>query len=359
MSRQMFAYIQEEASCTQELLTKRKSLAQPVIDRFLNRGVDRIFLFGAGSSRNAALIAQPFIEDILQVEATVCMPSRADTARRFSTEKSMLVLVSQGGYSTNTIDAAKQCGLDRRSIIAITENPSSPVAQEAGILIQLPWDSPEIVGAKTKGVTCSAVVLMLAALELALAKGKIQQARYESIIAAFETFVTNHSENVRRVVGWVADNADEMKNMPALLILAQGAYLGAGMECALKLLETIYRPVTAYEFEEYLHGVGNSIGANNNFLLALMPADSSAERMSRLVRFAEEKGSSCYTVLMNGDKPADQRQVSLISSGCDYVDSLNYLLPGQILSSDLSEVCGYNIDKNRFEDFASLMQTKA
>ena len=69
-----------------------------------------------------------------------------------------------------------------------------------------------------------------------------------------------------------------------------------------------------------------------------MPADSSAERMSRLVRFAEEKGSSCYTVLMNGDKPADQRQVSLISSGCDYVDSLNYLLLARF-SVPISQKC--------------------
>ena len=359
MSRQMFSYIQEEAQYVRRLVEQRKSITQPLVDQFSGKDIDRIFIIGSGSSRHAALIAQPFIEEILQIETTVCMPSRAEVLERFSTDRSLLFLVSQGGHSTNTIAAARKCGIDKSSILAVTEDPASPVAEEAGIHLKLPWDTPEIVGAKTKGVTCSAAILMLSSLELALARGKLNQARYDSIIAAFDTFVNNHAENVKRVADWVAANAKEMKDMPALLILAQGAYLGSGLECALKLLETIYRPVTAYEFEEYLHGVGNSIGANNNFLLALVPGDESAERMLRLVRFAEQKGSTCYSVLMNGDAPSNHRQVSLLPTGCMYTDSLVYLLPGQIMSSDLSEVCGYNIDKRRFEGFASLMQTKA
>ncbi len=358
MSRQMYAYIQEEAQFVRHLIAQRKHVTQPFVDRFLNADINRIFMLGSGSSRHAALIAQPFIEDVLKIETTVCMPSRAEVLERFSTERSALFLVSQGGHSTNTIAAAQRCGIDRASIVAITEDPASPVAQEAGIHIKLPWNTPEIVGAKTKGVTCSATILMLAALELALAQGKVDLARYDDVISAFESFSDNHAENVRRVTDWVATNANELKDMPALLIIAQGVYLGAGLECALKLLETIYRPVTAYEFEEYLHGVGNSIGANN-FLLALMPGDSRAERMARLVAFAEKKGSTCYSVLMNGEAPIGPREVSLIPTGCEYINSLIYLLPGQILSSDLSEVCGYNIDKRRFDDFASLMQTKA
>lgn len=357
MSQKMLTYIREEATLVRDLLQNRKQLTKPFIDAFSNAEIDRVFIVGSGSSRNVGEMIKPFVESILPIEVTVIVPSRYEDIAHAISSHSMLVMISQSGRSTNTIAAAKFSGIPSRLTVAITENPISAVAQSAGIHIALPWDTPETVGAKTKGVTCSTFILMLAFLELGLTTGRVSPEHYHVILDAMSAFASNHAENIQRIIDWQERIKKKMALATCMLILGQKAYLGAAMESALKLLETIYRPLFAYEFEEYLHGVGNTIGDGNHLLL-MMPIGDDRKRMECLCAFAREKGSTCYCVYM--DTPTeDPFSVSLLTSGNDYIDVLSYLLIGQVLSALLSEYCGYDIDRPRFDGFSTMMQTKA
>jgi glucoselysine-6-phosphate deglycase len=302
-------------------------------------------------------MAQPFVERAMHVETSVLVPSRMPDAGILEDGEALYVLISQGGKSTNTIKAVEQAGIEKDQIISITENPASPIAKISRLTFKLPWDEAEAVGAKTKGVTCSVTIAMLLFLELALAQNRIDQAFYDQTLAALNRFCLFHAENVARILQWYEANREEMAASECMLVLAQQEFLGAGMESALKLLETIHRPVFAYEFEEYLHGVANTL-SSRSYMLFMMPGGDKRERSRRLFDFAVEKGAKCFAINV-GDEDATVRAVNLLPSGSRYVDVLTYLLPGQILSAQLSEFCGIDVDKPQFPGFSTMMGTKA
>jgi fructoselysine-6-P-deglycase FrlB-like protein len=109
-------------------------------------------------------MARPLLEQVLGVEVTCLVPSEAGAFLRWAGGRAPLfVLISQSGISTNTYELAGELRRSGRPVLALTEGDDTPVAQAAGLSAALPV-SDEHIGAKTKGVTATALALMLMGL---------------------------------------------------------------------------------------------------------------------------------------------------------------------------------------------------
>jgi fructoselysine-6-P-deglycase FrlB-like protein len=135
------------------------------VEHSLSTEFERIVIIGSGSSFNAGVMAKPLIEKVSGLEVTVVVPMRMDDLRYISSKKVLHCILSQGGRSTNTLQVIRKLKKPGNPVIAVTEMEDSPIAQQAELTLNIQIGK-ENIGAKTKGVTATALILMLAFLGL-------------------------------------------------------------------------------------------------------------------------------------------------------------------------------------------------
>ena len=163
---EMMPYILEQPDLCQRMLANCAALAAPFVQAVATYQPDRLLLVASGTSRNAACAAAPFMEWVLGLPVTVVAPSCLEAV---AGKKPLLVFISQGGNSTNTI-AAIENHRDTPSL-ALTGNPDGEINQLCNSTVTIPC-GPEKAGPKTKGYTSTVLLLYLMALEAARTRAR-------------------------------------------------------------------------------------------------------------------------------------------------------------------------------------------
>lgn len=352
----MQAYIDEQATVIFDMVNRRKEITGEFIRRFADADIERILLFGSGSSGHAGQMAQPMMEKALGIEVTTAIPTQMPDTFVWKEKQILYIAVSQGGKSTNTYHEILKLKQEGKPTVSITEDANSPIAESSNLTLTIPIGK-ENIGAKTKGVTASVLMLMLMALELGKARGTVSEEFETEIISGLIAISKNMPDNISRCKIWFNNNKVELAESNYMMFLSEKANRSAGSESALKLLETIYRPVFSYEFEEFLHGVQNSLN-EKSFLFYLMQNSDKRERWLRMYHVGEECGAKSY-VIYGGDPIEDRKNfLHLNTTGCNYLSCFEFLLPAQVLSAQLSAYCGIDITVPKYADFASRLASK-
>jgi glucosamine 6-phosphate synthetase-like amidotransferase/phosphosugar isomerase protein len=300
-------------------------------------------------------MAKPLMEKLLDVEVTVEVPSRLSYISRLGNIRDCIFfVVSQGGQSAGTAAKLKEIKSYGAPVIGITENDNTLIAKESGLSVPLRIGH-ELIGAKTTGGTASVLTLIILALEWSrsLGLGQAYEKTVQDLLAASDQI----PENIKRTIVWVDRNKKAMLPAESFSVLGTGFDYGTSLEFALKLMETIYRPVTAYEFEEYIHGCQNMLGSKSNLIYLLPSSEPERKQFITLYDFCREKGAGAY-LISRGDRNDDENSLNLLSTGNDYLAFLEFLLPGQLLSARLSAFGGIDISKSKFPDFGKIMAVK-
>jgi glucoselysine-6-phosphate deglycase len=351
----MQAYINEQSTILRAILGDRKQLVDGFIERFRYEKIDRVVLIGSGSSYHAGIMAKQLIEKALEVEVTTVVPSRMNDINNIAEKHVLYFALSQGGRSTNTLQVINELHKNGNLVVAITQFKDSPITKIADLSLYLPIGE-ENIGAKTKGVSATTLILMLACFELGFLRGIVNQRVYDEMIEA-AYYVANHmDENIQRILVWSKSIIPALSSMYTLDIIAKGNDFGAAMEGRLKLLETIWKPVICFEFEEYLHGPENALDENTCGLL-VYPDDCDQERMQRLRDFANSKGAHFFQIDRYND-PTNSQRLSLISANNSYWTCFELLPVFQTLSAQLSAHYEIDLTHSKYPDFIQLMGTK-
>lgn len=355
MSKLMLQYIEEQKDVLTGMVERRGEITGAFVSHYQARKIDRIFLVGSGSSYHAGCMAKNFMEHVLGVEVTVQAPTRMQDMSVAAGTDSICILVSQSGRSTNS--EALLRGLLSRGceVTAVTESHESPVAKAATLSVRLECNE-ELRGAKTKGLSGSVMTLMLLALELAAAKGLVKAADYRNYMEQMTAAGEYVAVNYERSSAWYETVREGLKPAHELILVAMAKDYGAAMEGALKMLETVRRPVFAYEFEEFLHGVASMLG-DGIHMLYLVPAGADRERYLKLCGYAAERGASNFLI---SDGPAEGAPgaLELVTVENEDLKCFAWLVPLQIISARLSFDCGIDISKSDFARFAKIMGSK-
>lgn len=357
MMNLMRSYIEEQPALARRMVDGRSALCAGFLARFRDAPVRRIILFGSGSSNHAARMAKPILERALGVEVTPIVPTRIHELDYVPEEGLFWFAVSQSGISTNTYHLIRDLQARHIPVTAITGGHDTPIAQCADCSVALPCGE-ENIGAKTKGQVASALALILLGLEWGRARGTCAPDFYDEMTAALSMLSDRMSENLRRSSAWCRTVLPSLANAPHLYVLSKGNAQGGAMEGTLKLLETIYRPVSYYEFEEFLHGIQNALDSSSHLILLMPDAnDPDFDRALRLLHFARSVGAHCLAV-SRGRETGLPNSLTLATAGCELLASLEYVLPLQLLSAELSAHCGIDTSRRRYPDFYTLMESK-
>jgi glucosamine 6-phosphate synthetase-like amidotransferase/phosphosugar isomerase protein len=338
------------------MLHEREVITRGFIERYGQKKPKRIFLFGSGSSFHAAYIVQPLMEKLLGVEVNVAVPGHLSEIVNDCND-SLFFALSQGGKSSTTVTKLGELHAAGVPVISITEANDTLIAGASDLSVPLRIGH-EIIGAKTKGVIATVLTLILIALEWSRSWGAADAGFSTKLVTDLDLASRQMPENIRRSLAWFERNKHTMLEAEYMVILGTGCDYGVALEFALKLLETIYRPVIAYEFEEYLHGCQNMLSEKSTVIF-LMPNDEARRKQFfDLYHFCRRIGVKVY--LISRDKTDDEdTTLTLETTSNEYLGFLEILLPGQILSAHLSAFGGIDVSKSKFPDFSKIMALHA
>lgn len=225
------------------------------------RGGQGLVLVGSGSSRNALTMSEPaFLRAGL---GPVAVHEPRDFMERLAAGavgQPAVIVLSQGGASTTSIEAARAARAAGLTLLAITAEASSPLRALAPDGLLMPVGN-ERVGPKTKGFAGSLASL----LALAEAFGGPALPAFDA--AAFASAI----EPARRRAEELAATLD---HLDVLFAAGRGAMFGLALEATLKIAEMAGIPAAAFPTEELLHGRLHGLTPRS---LALLFAADTAE----------------------------------------------------------------------------------
>ena len=218
---------------------------------------DRILFVGSGSSLNALTIVRPWLQPIIRQPVEVINP--AVFLREVDTifGNPLVVILSQSGTSSTSIEAARAVRAKDWQVVVITADPGSPIGELGLPMILLPIGE-EPIGPKTKGFTASIAACF--GLAARLAKRDLPVLSSQS--------VNRTTEASRKAVKALIDGP----NLPSYIVITgSGRHFGVALEASLKIAEIAGIATAGFEPEELLHG--RLHGTDANSLVIMIAAD--------------------------------------------------------------------------------------
>lgn len=332
--QQMYEYYQSQPACLKHIFDDRKWLTENFVDFYVKHRPDRIYMIGSGSSLNACKAAQAFLEHILGVEVTVAAPSNPPI---ISGETPLIMVVSQGGRSSNTIAYLAEQHAKGYLTASFTAGLDVPIAKMADIATDI-GVGDEKVGPKTIGYTGTVLCLYLAALEAALASSALTDEAYAHETALLKETIEYGEDNLKRCETFYKRHAAALKTATHFLFVGKGCAAAVGAEDALKVLETLCYPSSGYEFEEYLHGPACCTDERTALFL-FYSDDVDGPRMEKLAGITAKATQNSY-IIDHTSKIEGENVLNLRSGNSPYVSPFVDAYFGQLLSALLTQALG-------------------
>lgn len=219
------------------------------------RGASQVVLLGRGSSRSASTYAATAFRTLTGLPAFTTSPAHLAWSDSVETlDGTVVIAVSQSGESTEVVAAAARARDLGGRLVVVTNSPSSTLAGLGGPELTVDFHAgAEVAVPATKSFTASLACL----LGIALAGRPALLDEATDALPALMADVLDHA-GARFDVG-DADN---------LVCAGEGFAESVGEEGAIKLRETLRRPVAAFETSEFLHGSINSVDSATTVIVA-------------------------------------------------------------------------------------------
>jgi len=346
----MIGYIYEQQEILINTLVNRAVFCEPMIDIFKKHDIKKIYLLGSGTSYHASLCIKNYFEKYLNVEAEVDIPTvftnyvKVNNNKIYQNDQILVIGISQSGTSFSTINALKKARETGYLTVALTENMSSPIVQEADQVIKL-MCGKELIPVETKGYTTTILQGYLWSIEIAYKLNKLSAIAYEAIMTNTQKMLDDYQDIISEIESWYH------KNMPELLayqyghVTAYGSNICTAQEAVLKMYETYKKPLSAYELEELIHGP--NMAFNEDTFIFLIASDEYEIKRVKLFTdwFKDNHVTEHVFVITACDIETSDKDLKINHYVFSDLDQLVYTLPFQIIAARNSEQAGIDTSK--------------
>ena len=347
----MYMYWQQQPLVLRRILASRKELTREFVSLYSECRPDKLYLIGSGTSLNAQKAAAPFLEEVLGVDVRTAPSSDVPVLRG---ARPMAAFISQGGSSTNTLEAMEK--LAAYPAITITGEADCEISRRSAHHMLIGCGE-ELAGPKTIGYTASVLCLYVCALEAALACGAIRQDAYADAVRTLELAACQMEQNIEAAKAWFERNAPDLEKIKKYVLVGCGTAALAGAEGCLKILETIKVPAMSFEFEEYLHGPIILTDEGLGGLFFISPEPGVKERMLELVRCHEQFSRYAYPIMTNPDA-GEPRALAVRTTGKAYTQVFEAVLAPQLLAALVPQRAGIADGSEVYDTYTSKCPTK-
>jgi len=309
-------YIQEQSVTTEQTI----HAARTILDRWKIERFDRILLVGSGSSFNALHIVAPMLRAALKSPVEVVNPTVLLRELAKVDGDPLVVVLSQSGKSTTSIEVATATGARGWKTIIVTADLSSPIAKLGFPIVPLPiGDEP--IGPKTKGFTASIAACLVLAEKLG------GQSLPTFAAGRITTLVSSAALASAKLV----KSADPLEY---IVISGSGRHFGVALEASLKISEIAGIASAAFEPEELLHGRLHGLNAQS---CGIMIVADRQEREQAVRTASVMKQRGVRMIILNlTDEPTPYDWYAVSGNQQAPFDAIAATIPFQLLAVELA-----------------------
>lgn len=297
-----------------------------------------VFLAARGTSDHAGLYAKYLWGAYNDLPMALAAPSLFSLYKKPPRLKDALVVgVSQSGKSPDIVSVLKEGRRQGALTLAITNTPTSPLAQTADQVLDVAA-GPELAVAATK--TYTAQLLIIAMLAVALKEDEARRATLERVPEWVAQVLTLDEQ--------VAHAAPRYRYMQHCVVLGRGYNYATAFELALKLKELTYVVTEPYSSADFRHGPIAIVNAGFP-ILSVVHSGALQEDMLELLQTLSAERDAELLVISDLEAALDLAQVPLrMPAGIpEWISPLISIVPGQLFACHLTEVKGHDTEKPR------------
>lgn len=296
-----------------------------------------VMIAARGTSDNAARYAQYWMGIETGLPVALAAPSIHTLYQAQPKLGTALVIgISQSGHSQDVRQVIRDGRAQGAITLGITNDPDSPLAQDAAYHICLRAGEEKSVAA-TK--TYTSQLAALAALTVVLGNDETKLASLHNL-PDFMAATLNQTTDMSR---WV----ERYRYVNQMAVLGRGLNYCTAFEIALKIKELCYLTVEEYSEADFRHGPIAIISAGFP-VMVVAPSGATLPLLVDLLGKLGEQKAEC--IVISDDDTAcsfGQNHVLLPKNIPEWLSPLCAVLPGQLFAYHLAQAKGHQIDQPR------------
>ncbi|HTM11092.1 MAG TPA: glutamine--fructose-6-phosphate transaminase (isomerizing) [Verrucomicrobiae bacterium] len=303
-------------------------------------------LVGVGTTYYVALYGQ-YLLGALAGEFAPAISSDETEALAPADPGGLMLAISQSGETFDTLQALRRARAAGARTAAIVNVPGSSMTREADLVVQ--QDSgPEICVISTKAAAAQLVLLTRLAVEVARAKQRVRNGKYQKIIddlCALPHVIQSALGSIRPAI---RDLAWRYHQKPNWFFLARGLFTPMAYEAALKMKEVTYLHAEGMPAGFLKHGTLSLVDEETPCVFLIPPEEDKTLfdlTMSSLEEVRARKGK---VIALAFDRVPGGADTEIILPPASPVTApLLHLVAAQLLAYETALLLGRNIDRPR------------
>lgn len=308
------------------------------LTKYLNaRKINAVYIAGRGTSDHAAIYAKYILELLTGIPVALAAPSIVTVYKRRLKLKNCLVIgISQSGEAADVLEVVREGKLNGAVTLAVTNTPSSPLAQEAAFHLDCAA-GPELSVAATK--TFTAQMILLAFFAAAWSD-------YPELKDELAGVPEGISSILKNVAGFT-EAVERHRFIEECFMLARGVNYAAALEAALKIQETSYVRAKAFAASDFFHGPIAMIERDIP-VMALVPGGPSFDYMHGALRKLINRRMELLVVSdQNKALQLGSTGIRIPETGNDFISPFFCVTVFQMFACMLAVERGINPDRPR------------
>jgi glucosamine--fructose-6-phosphate aminotransferase (isomerizing) len=264
----MHVEIKEQPAAIRRVLTNEENKVLKIADEIAAREIERIYVTGCGDPYFAALAGKH------SFEALCCLPTEWIQAMELSRyvarildRKTMVLTMSISGRTPRTIEAASVARKKGAFVVAVTDDPNSPLTKTADKVIwtrtaplethtkselSVPYVGYHHNVPQTKTYSATLAVVYLLSIYLAKSIKKVSNSKHQKLIKELKDIPQKIEETINLCEKPIQEIAKEYSVKNTFIIIGSGPNYATALYGAAKLLEFGILAIPQ-EMEEYCH----------------------------------------------------------------------------------------------------------
>jgi glucosamine--fructose-6-phosphate aminotransferase (isomerizing) len=329
--------IREQPAALSRLLARQRPAAREMAAVFRRRDVRYVLIASRGSSGNVARYAQYLLGRAHRIPVMFATPSLYTVYRQPPRLDGAIVLgISQSGASPDVVSVLEEARAQRRPTLAFTNDPRSPLAHAADLVLPVDAGREHAVAAtKTYLNSIGAVALLFTEVS----DDAVARAELERMPEVLDAQIELSAEQ--------APYLDEYADGVGLSVVARAVNYGTGHEIALKVRELTGLVTEAFSPAGLMHGPIAAIGPGWPVVL-VAPSGPALASVEDVIRPLRARGASLLvvsdvrTMLHRADT-----ELPLVAAVPEWLSPLTAVIPGQYLALRLADLRGLSLDHPR------------
>lgn len=349
----MLKEINEQPKAVRDTMSKRiaKDGGSIVLDElnwdknFLD-GIDKIYIVACGTAYHAGLVGKFYIEKLARKLVEVDLASEYRYRDPIVDDKTLVIVVSQSGETSDTLAALKESKRLGAKTLAITNVVGSSIAREAHQVIHT-WAGPEIAVASTKAYTTQLILMFMLALYMAQICETLSEEKIRELIDLLKKIPAQISETLSDVEP-IKTFARQYGFNEDVFYIGRALDYDVALEGALKLKEISYIHAEAYASGELKHGTLALI-VEGVPVIALATQKSVYEKTLSNIKEVKARDAVVIGIAAAGDTELEKYldHVIFVPETDELLIPLLTVVPLQLLAYYAAITRGCDVDKPR------------